>query len=34
MSLTSMLPDRRHHRERIFECPMCQHFEGVAGKID
>jgi hypothetical protein len=33
MSVTSMLPDRRDRRERSVECPMCEHFEGVSGKI-
>jgi hypothetical protein len=28
-----MLPDRRKHGWRVFECPMCEHFEGVSGKI-
>jgi hypothetical protein len=33
MSVTSMRPDRRERRARIVECPMCEHFEGVSGKM-
>jgi transcription elongation factor Elf1 len=33
MSVTSMMPDTRKHGWRIFECPMCEHFEGVSSKI-
>ena len=33
MSLTSMMLDRRDHGERIFECQVCEHFEGVSSKI-
>jgi hypothetical protein len=33
MSLTSVTPDRRAHGERIFECQMREHFEGVSSKI-
>ena len=33
MSLTSVTSDRRAHGERIFECQMREHFEGVSSKI-
>jgi hypothetical protein len=32
MSVTSMIPGRRNRGERIFECQMCEQFEGAFGK--
>jgi hypothetical protein len=34
MSVTSMLPDRRDHGTRTFQCSMCEHFEGAFGKAN
>jgi hypothetical protein len=30
MSVTSMVPDKRKHSQRKFECPTCEHLEGTA----
>jgi len=33
MSLTSMMPDKRDHKTRVFECPVCEHLEDAARKL-